>query len=75
MSFSRLKESSEKPVASIDIRDTEQAGLTEKIRKDLDNPNCALAKRVQEAVFKAWGTHIKFDQGKLVMVAAKGQDR
>ena len=75
MSFSRLKESSEKTVASIDIKDTEQAGLTEKIKNDLDNPNCKVAQRVQDAVFKAWGAHIKFERGKLVMVASKGADR
>ena len=75
MSFSKLKENSEKTVASVDIRDTEQAGLTEKIINDLDNPNCKAAQNVKEAAFKAWGVHIKVENGHLIMEAAKSQGR
>ena len=75
MSFSKLKESSEKKVASVDIKDTEEAGLSEKIIKDLNNPKSTVAKKVNEAIEKAWGVHMVVEYGKLVMVSAKGEAR
>ena len=75
MSFSKLKESSEKKVVSVDIKDTEEAGLSEKIIKDLNNPKSKAAQNVNKAVLEAWGVHIKVEKGKLVMVSAKGEAR
>ena len=75
MSFSKLKESSEKKVASVDIKDTETAGLSEKIMRDLNNPRSKAAQKVNQAALEAWGVHIKVEEGKLVMVTAKDQGR
>ena len=75
MSFSKLKESSEKKVASVDIRDTEEAGLSKKIIDDLNNPKSTVAKKVNEAIEKAWGVHMKVEKGKLVMVSARDGER
>ena len=75
MAFSKLKESSEKMVASVDIKDTETAGLSERIIRDLNNPKSKAAQNVNKAVLEAWGVHIKVEEGKVVMVSAKDTER
>ena len=75
MSFSKLKESSEKTVVSVGIKDTEGAGLSKKIINDLNNPRSKAAQNVNKAVLEAWGVHIKVEEGKLVMVAANDAER
>jgi len=72
---SLLKKSSAKKVASVDIKDAEAAGLSEKIMKDLDNPKSKAAQNVNKAIFEAWGVHLEVDNGQLFMAAAKAQDR
>jgi len=75
MSSSLLKKNSAKKIASVDIKDAEQAGLSAKIIKDLDNPKSKAAQNVNKAIYEAWGVHLAVEDGKLFMEAAKGQDR
>ena len=75
MSSSLLKNHSAKKIASVDIKDAEEAGLTQKIIKDLDNPKSKAAQNVNKAIFEAWGVHLATKNGKLFMEAAKGQEQ
>ena len=53
----------------------EAAGLSEKIIRDLNNPKSKAAQNVNKAILEAWGVHMKVEEGKLVMVSAKGEAR
>jgi len=75
MSSSLLKNNSAKKIASVDMKEAEAAGLSEKIIKDLDNPKSKAAQNVNKAIFEAWGVHLEVENGQLFMAAAKGQDR
>ncbi|MBR6412028.1 MAG: hypothetical protein IKS41_02570 [Alphaproteobacteria bacterium] len=75
MTSSLLEKNSAKKIASIDIKDAEEAGLSQKIMKDLRNPRSKVAQNVNKAIFEAWGVHLAVDNGKLFMETAKGEDR
>ena len=76
MTSSLLKSNSAKKIASVDMKDVEEAGLSQKIIKDLDNPKSKVAQNVNKAIFEAWGVHLAVENGKLFMEAAKkSEDR
>ena len=75
MSSPLLKSSSEKKIASVDVKDIETAGLSEKVIRDLDNPKSRVAQNVNKAVFEAWGIHLAAKDGKLFMGNTKSQGR
>ena len=72
---SLLKNNSAKKVAAVELSDVEQACLSKKIMKDLDNPKSKAAKSVNKAIFEAWGVHLAVENGQLFMAAVKGEDR
>ena len=75
MAFEKLKKSSAKTVASVDVKDTEQAGLTDKIIRDLNNPKSKTAQSVNKAIFEAWGVQLAVENDQLIITAAQAQGR
>ena len=75
MSFEKLKKSSAKTVASVDVKDTQQSGLSDKIMRDLSNPKSKVAQNVNKAIMEAWGVQLAVENDQLIFTAAQGQGR
>ena len=75
MAFEKLKKSSAKTVASVDVKDTQQSGLSDKIMRDLSNPKSKVAQNVNKAIMEAWGVQLAVENDQLIFTAAQGQGR
>ena len=75
-SSSKLSAASAKKTVKVDVKETETAGLTEKIVNDLESkPNSKAVKNVNKAMLEAWGCELSVKDGKLIMVAVQSQGR